>query len=184
MSNGQSSSATRSSANTVGSQSIQSEVSTSSQPRVIEPPQSYQPIANNALPLRTPESGGELLQAATFQSTERFLTIGSPMDPSYAPPPLSPRRMPQPEEAVAQSNEQLQAPPPAEPAQKHSRANSGNSISWLDTIDESGASSAGSSIHSLREDALHRKHVRAASGDTEELEVCCNCELKNLSNAD
>lgn len=91
--------------------------------------------------------------------SERFLSIESPMDASYAPPPLSPRRMPA-GSAVPHVSEQLQLP-------QHARGDSGNSISWLDTIDESGGSSCGSSIHSRTREGLYRKHVRIPSGDTE-----------------
>lgn len=57
-------------------------------------------------------------------------------------------------------SDQLQLP-------HHVRGDSGNSISWLDTIDESGGSSCGSSIHSRTREGLYRKHVRIPSGDTE-----------------
>ena len=84
---------------------------------------------------------------------------------TYAPPPLSPRRVPT--ETETQPSEQLQAPQESASRPGHSRANSNNSISWLDTIDESGASSDASSVHSLRDGALNRKHMRMPSGDTE-----------------
>ena len=171
--NGPSSTKTRSSANTVASQqSVRTESSIASQPKIQEPPKqaqvTVQPVAsiNTTLPLRSSDSGNELLQPATFKSTEQYLTIGSPMDPSYAtyaPPPLSPRRMPT--ETESQPSEQLQ-PPQEASSNGHSRANSNNSISWLDTIDESGASSDGSSVHSVRDGELNRKHVRMPS-DTE-----------------
>jgi hypothetical protein len=104
----------------------------------------------DGMALRLP-SGAELAPP------ERFLTVESPMDASYVVPPLSPRR---------KTNEQLlQAEP--NPAQKHSRGSSGASISWLDTIDESGGSSCDSSVHSLSKAGLYRKHIRAPSGDTE-----------------
>ena len=89
--------------------------------------------------------------------SDRFLTVESPMDASYIPPPLSPRRKP---------NEQL-LQPETNSSQQHSRGSSGASVSWLDTIDESGGSSCESSVHSLTEGDLHRKHLRAPSGDPE-----------------
>ncbi|QDS71595.1 hypothetical protein FKW77_006317 [Venturia effusa] len=91
--------------------------------------------------------------------SERFLSIESPMDASYAPPPLSPRRRPA-GSTEPHVSDQLQPP-------QHARGDSGNSISWLDTIDESGGSSSDSSIHSRTREGLYRKHVRMPSGDTE-----------------
>ena len=85
------------------------------------------------------------------------------MDANYLPPPLSPRRL-QLDCGGQTSKDQLQ--PPASEPQHHSRGSSGGSMSWLDTIDESGGSSA-SSVHSLEEGNLYRRHVRVPSGDTE-----------------
>lgn len=48
----------------------------------------------------------------------------------------------------------------------HQRVNSHESVSWLDPIDESEASSV-SSVHSRSSSKIVRKHIRAASGDTE-----------------
>ena len=49
----------------------------------------------------------------------------------------------------------------------HSRTSSHESVSWLDPIDESGGSGA-SSVHSRSSSVgIRRKHIRAASGDTE-----------------
>jgi hypothetical protein len=104
----------------------------------------------DGMALRLP-TRGELLVG------ERFLGVESPMDASYLPPPLSPRR---------KSNEQL-LQPEVKPTKVHSRGSSGASISWLDTIDESGGSSCDSSVHSLAKDNLHRKHTRAPTVDTE-----------------
>ncbi|KAK3314614.1 hypothetical protein B0H66DRAFT_316092 [Apodospora peruviana] len=58
-------------------------------------------------------------------------------------------------------------PVPSGTANGHRRGTSHESISWLDPIDESGGSSA-SSVH-LRSSSLRirRKHIRAASGDTD-----------------
>ncbi|KAI9816676.1 MAG: hypothetical protein M1826_001750 [Phylliscum demangeonii] len=96
------------------------------------------------------------------------------MEREHMPPPLSPRRASSP---VARQSGPATAlvmealPEPAEPhdptARRHLRAESNGSTSWLDTIDESGASSA-SSFHSRSSSPrLHRNHVRAASGTTE-----------------
>jgi len=94
--------------------------------------------------------------------------LESPMDRSYMPPPLSPRRpispLPstryEPESASQNKEEQ-----PARPG--HQRGNSSESTSWLDTIDESGGSSCSSSVHSLSPGGVRRKHLRNGSGATE-----------------
>lgn len=92
----------------------------------------------------------------------------SPMDRSYLPPPLSPRRPISPltssnGDVKMSSRDTLEEPVRA----GHQRANSSESISWLDTIDESGGSSCSSSVHSLSPRGLRRKHIRSASGATE-----------------
>ncbi|KAF2495049.1 hypothetical protein BU16DRAFT_378776 [Lophium mytilinum] len=108
------------------------------------------------------------------QNLERNSALESPMDRSYMPPPLSPRRPSSPnpqarKEVLDEPNQQqtlLQ--PERHPAPNHTRAASSESMSWLDTIDESGGSSCSSSVHSLSPGAgLRRKHIRTGSGDTE-----------------
>jgi len=94
--------------------------------------------------------------------------LESPMDRSYMPPPLSPRRpispLPAPKKEPEPSlRETLEEPTPL----GHQRGNSSESISWLDTIDESGGSSCSSSVHSLSPGGLRRKHLRGGSGATE-----------------
>ncbi|KAL8901300.1 MAG: hypothetical protein Q9207_005273 [Kuettlingeria erythrocarpa] len=90
------------------------------------------------------------------------------------PPPLSPRRLPSPNPPPQR--------PPAPPSfaddtapianghlaqAHHKRQETSESTSWLDTIDESGGSSA-SSVHSRTSSiGLRRKRIRAASGATE-----------------
>ncbi|KAK3381221.1 hypothetical protein B0H63DRAFT_197759 [Podospora didyma] len=111
------------------------------------------------------------------------VALQPPMDNEYLPPPLSPRRPLSPSK-----------PPPPPPGQSspdrisrndfsvsgngirlgpssairgHQRGNSHESVSWLDPIDESGGS-ASSSVHSRSSSLrIRRKHIRAASGDTE-----------------
>ncbi|KAM7196767.1 hypothetical protein V8F20_006960 [Naviculisporaceae sp. PSN 640] len=121
------------------------------------------------------------LQSAFSRSR---LANGSTLQPSadaYMPPPLSPRRPLSPSH-----------PPPPPPQQEspgrsahaeyymsgarlgpngstngHRRVASHESVSWLDPIDESAGSSA-SSVHSRSSSmGVRRKHIRAASGDTE-----------------
>ncbi|KAJ8059874.1 hypothetical protein OCU04_011503 [Sclerotinia nivalis] len=109
-------------------------------------------------------------------------SLAVPMDSQYMPPPLSPRRPLSPmtygpsgsdhrrqkssesPSSSSNSNSNLAAP---EPSKGHARAPSNESMSWLDTIDESGGSAA-SSVHS-RSSSLNvrRKHIRASSGQTE-----------------
>ncbi|OAA66662.1 MIT domain containing protein [Niveomyces insectorum RCEF 264] len=107
----------------------------------------------------------------------------------YVPPPLSPRRINPPpapfdqpssvhghdaegsSASAARGGSDLR--PPTSAARNavslpsHSRAASHESVSWLDPIDESGASAA-SSVHSRTSSlGIRRKHIRAASGETE-----------------
>ncbi|KAF2445752.1 hypothetical protein P171DRAFT_272771 [Karstenula rhodostoma CBS 690.94] len=94
--------------------------------------------------------------------------LESPMDRSYMPPPLSPRRPISPlpftkQDPNPSTRDRLEEPTRA----GHQRGNSTESISWLDTIDESGGSSCSSSVHSLSPGGLHRKHIRNGSGATE-----------------
>ncbi|KAF2640017.1 hypothetical protein P280DRAFT_401233 [Massarina eburnea CBS 473.64] len=88
--------------------------------------------------------------------------LESPMDRSYMPP-LSPRTGASPPPSSRNSEAGAQAS--SEDAQE--RGNSSESISWLDTIDESGGSSCSSSVHSLSPKGVRRKHIRHASGATE-----------------
>jgi hypothetical protein len=93
--------------------------------------------------------------------------LESPMDRSYMPPPLSPRppTSPIPFCTDLESDTQASVENPAH--SEHKRENSSESISWLDTIDESGGSSCSSSVHSLSPEGMRRKHIRNASGATE-----------------
>jgi hypothetical protein len=95
--------------------------------------------------------------------------LPSPMMADYMPPPLSMRRAASPMK-VDQKQTGLTSPTNSSISSRgkdHSRANSTESTSWLDTIDESGGSSAASSVHSRSSSrALRRKRLRAASGAT------------------
>lgn len=102
-------------------------------------------------------------------------SLDSPMERNYLPPPLSPRRTRAPsasadpfdEPGVREVVEHRSASQASQVSQHHHRAASNESISWLDTIDESGGSSCSSSVHSLQMGSLQRKHLRYASGATE-----------------
>ncbi|KAL1593937.1 hypothetical protein SLS60_010670 [Paraconiothyrium brasiliense] len=94
--------------------------------------------------------------------------LESPMDRSYMPPPLSPRRPISPLPSSNKAPDSSTRDTLEEPARAgHQRVNSTESISWLDTIDESGGSSCSSSVHSLSPGGLRRKHIRNGSGATE-----------------
>ncbi|KAF2477927.1 uncharacterized protein BDR25DRAFT_275468 [Lindgomyces ingoldianus] len=124
-----------------------------------------------------PRSSQFLLQAPPGRLGNAIPSLGtpgleSPMDRSYMPPPLSPRRplspLPSSRKESEPSAQNKLLPPIEEPLQSnHKRGNSTESISWLDTIDESGGSSCSSSVHSLSPRGLRRKHLRNASGATE-----------------
>ncbi|KAK8206053.1 hypothetical protein IWZ01DRAFT_439988, partial [Phyllosticta capitalensis] len=103
--------------------------------------------------------------------------LESPMDRSFMPPPLSPRRPATPNGPNDQFD-QYNAPGSARSrsnsqgsnqnnSQQHQRGMSNESISWLDTIDESGGSSCSSSVRSVRTGTKPRGHLRDGSGVTE-----------------
>ena len=101
----------------------------------------------------------------------RTSNLKPPLDLKYMPPPLSVSPKPPRTPDSPQKEESLAAKStlgmiPNHPT-THSRTPSTESTSWLDTIDESGGSSA-SSVHSRNSNqGLRRKHIRAASGATE-----------------
>ena len=130
-----------------------------------------------------PKSSSFLLQPPPGRLGSAEASLGtsgleSPMDRSYMPPPLSPRRHLSPSPPP---NQELELGAPImlsqstllQPEQltgtkaSHKRGNSSESISWLDTIDESGGSSYSSSVHSISPGGVRRKHLRNASGATE-----------------
>ncbi|KAA8571637.1 hypothetical protein EYC84_001631 [Monilinia fructicola] len=102
-------------------------------------------------------------------------SLAVPMDSQYMPPPLSPRRPSSPMTHGSTHRRQISSESPKsksnlaapEPPKGHARVPSNESMSWLDTIDESGGSAA-SSVHS-RSSSLNvrRKYIRASSGATE-----------------
>jgi hypothetical protein len=93
-----------------------------------------------------------------------------PSEQSYVPAPLSPRRPSIPEIRPDVEDDWREEPvyhPPQRDEGVLQRADSNeNSVSWLDTIDESG-SDCGSSVHSVSQGGLHRKHLRHISGETD-----------------
>ncbi|KAK4133958.1 hypothetical protein BT67DRAFT_434561 [Trichocladium antarcticum] len=106
-------------------------------------------------------------------------TLRPPMDNAYMPPPLSPLRPLSPARppAPVEPESPMRADHPEIPTSSaqlvrdrgshgHQRANSHESVSWLDPIDESEHSST-SSVHSRSSSRIRRKHVRVPSGATE-----------------
>jgi len=108
--------------------------------------------------------------------SEMSSTLEPPMDSLYMPPPLSPRRPSSPmTHGRSNSNHERQKSSDlstsnlsgAQSKKAHIRTASNESMSWLDTIDESGGSAA-SSVHSRTSSmGVRRKHIRAPSGATE-----------------
>ena len=108
--------------------------------------------------------------------TELSANLAPPMESQYMPPPLSPWRPSSPMSHGPPSNtheRQLSTELSSSnlsgtsATRTHTRVPSNESMSWLDTIDESGGSSA-SSVHSRTSSmGVRRKHIRAASGATE-----------------
>ena len=104
---------------------------------------------------------------------ETHLHLRTAVYQDYMPPPLSPRHPTSPapaKENTAQPSAAVsaQSAPDDDSNQSDSiRRDKGEHTSWLNTINESSGSSA-SSIHSRRSSVgLRRKHIRAASGQTE-----------------
>lgn len=109
---------------------------------------------------------------------ETRLNLAPPMESQYMPPPLSPRRPPSPRgheyvsavldnQKAADVSISKTSAASITSAKTLTRAPSNESMSWLDTIDESGGSTV-PSIHSRTSSlGVRRKHIRAASGATE-----------------
>ncbi|KAL9595547.1 MAG: hypothetical protein Q9219_006377 [cf. Caloplaca sp. 3 TL-2023] len=134
-------------------------------------------IWNNSLTGSQPQ----YQQSFSTQSVQRpNITRARTLEPAInyqrdMPPPLSPRRLhmdnPPPQNAppppLSTANPIQPSKSPPERPNHHTRHETAESTSWLDTIDESGGSSA-SSVHSRTSSiGLRRKRIRAASGATE-----------------
>ena len=140
-------------------------------PSALEPPQNR------------PGAAEETLSGRSFSSSiipprpiPTNLTLAPPMESQYMPPPLSPWRPPVPMTHGPPSNTTEPRKHPALTSSNlprltqqlgRARAPSNESMSWLDFIDESDASSS-SSVHSRTSSlGVRRKPIRPASGDTE-----------------
>ena len=123
-------------------------------------------IQNQQLPMRSRYNTSE-------QILETHLSLQTPMNQEYMPPPLSPRR---PLSPARPANEAVKSS--VEPSAHSSISDESNQsdpvrqdnnehTSWLITINESSGSSS-SSVHSHRSiEGLRRKPIRPASGQTE-----------------
>lgn len=130
----------------------------------------YRPNANST------EQRGESRSFSKSPMRDRVVetsaSLALPMDQQYMPPPLSPGRRPPSPSAVYGSYVPTGAllPPRRDSnasTQGHKRATSSESMSWLDTIDESGGSTV-SSVHSRTSSfGVRRKHIRVPSTATE-----------------
>ncbi|KAI4170859.1 MAG: hypothetical protein LQ343_004623 [Gyalolechia ehrenbergii] len=130
----------------------------------------------NSLQSEPPPQDRQLIdtQKRRRPTITRARTLEPAIYHSDMPPPLSPRRLqshtppPQnPPPPLLSAVNPLQAPNGHPERPHHVRQETAESTSWLDTIDESGGSSA-SSVHSRTSSiGLRRKRIRAASGATE-----------------
>lgn len=115
-------------------------------------------------------------RSETQHTRRTSVHLPPPDHAQYMPRPLSPRRPSSPTKAPSQAEASSQAEDAwqSEPeiVQDHDsdparfRADSKDSTSWLDTIDESG-SSCSDSVHSLDDGEMRRKHIRGTSGGTD-----------------
>ncbi|KFY46281.1 hypothetical protein V495_02573 [Pseudogymnoascus sp. VKM F-4514 (FW-929)] len=113
---------------------------------------------DRSAPARSPIGQGLLGPQTLPPTMERQSMMVPPLSPR---PPISPLDMVPTEEDHSKPNR------PESNENSHAREISTDSISWLDTIDESGGSGA-SSVHSRTSSlGMRRKHIRAASGATE-----------------
>lgn len=139
--------------------------------------QSLMPFTSNrdisSLPLALDDSDSQLVPWPRSDEQDRpahnVTKLGPSVESEHLPPPLSVGRLASPSSpeksgsVIEQSNE---ANPGAYRAH-HTRQETTESTSWLDTIDESGGSSD-SSVHSRSSSiGLRRKRIRAPSGATE-----------------
>ncbi|KAJ4985013.1 MIT domain-containing protein [Stagonosporopsis vannaccii] len=151
------------------------------------------PSSSHHLPLRKPQVAGQresvistaIRDVQRNMQTSQFhlqpppgrlagatIPLETPMDRSYMPPPLSPKRSKSPLFSATLPKEPFDSQrllQPQQPTQsRHQRVHSNESTSWLDTIDESGGSSCSSSVRSLSpRSGARRKHARNTSRGTE-----------------
>ncbi len=115
------------------------------------------------------------IRYAGAKKAETPLHLNTGIYQEYMPPPLSPRRPLSPNPQASRDTMQSSTEPSTHSALSDEPPTESDSIrqdndrdtSWLNTINESSGSSS-SSVHSRRSSVgLRRKHIRAASGQTE-----------------
>jgi len=118
-----------------------------------------------------PDADGVQVEEADQPAiVSQTLTLPTTGESKYMPAPLSPRKAPSPklrtEAEEAWRDEADKTPIFVEDLSKDRADSNEQSISWLDTIDESGSDCA--SVHSVSKDGQRtRKHIRGASGETD-----------------
>jgi hypothetical protein len=125
--------------------------------------------SNDASPSRAPVNPSRYRQSVIQEDESSSIQLPPPDNPrnTYMPAPLLPRRTSSPPlESSTDSGWRGEPSHEADDALRD-RTESNASVSWLDTIDESGSSET-SSVHSMTSDnGLHRRHIRTQSGETD-----------------
>ncbi|KAK5138083.1 hypothetical protein LTR08_005881 [Meristemomyces frigidus] len=133
-------------------------------PEPVTPPVAEMPMVDEE------EDDGEEQENHEPPTVTHSLTIPQSTESKYMPAPLSPRKplspmlQPQAEEAWQQAKEYPEVT--QELVNQDREYSNDPSVSWLDTIDESGSDCA-SSVHSVSNGGLRRKHIRGMSGETD-----------------
>ena len=139
--------------------------------------QSLMPFTSNrdisSLPLALNDSDTQQVSWPRSDEQDRsahdIIKLGPSVESEHLPPPLSLGRSASPSapEGSGSVSEHSHAAKPGAYRVHHTRQETTESTSWLDTIDESGGSSD-SSVHSRSSSiGLRRKRIRAPSGATE-----------------
>ncbi len=108
--------------------------------------------------------GGDRYLEDTMGSPQRPprqpANLNQPMDAQYMPPPLSPRREipPSPVAGTAASSGYLNIPDQTG-SRQHDRSGSGESLSWLDTVDDAASSHSSSQLSSIRLDKTQTSNL-------------------------
>jgi hypothetical protein len=129
--------------------------------------------SNDASPTRTPVNSSRYRQSVIQEDDNNSTQLSPPDNPrnTYMPAPLLPRKTASPtlesSKDFGWGSSVREEPSHEADDTSRDRTESNASVSWLDTIDESGSSDT-SSVHSMTsENGLHRKHIRNQSGETD-----------------
>jgi hypothetical protein len=129
--------------------------------------------SNDASPSRTLVNPSRYRQSVIQEDENNSIQLPPPDNPrnTYMPAPLLPRKTSSPtldsSKDFGWSSREHEEPSHEADDILRDRTESNASVSWLDTIDESGSSDT-SSVHSMTShDGLHRKHIRNQSGETD-----------------